>query len=149
MAVGNGVRLDVANGGLALVDASLAVATLDLAKAFGPSAYGPLQFRIGANDDSGDWQPLGRLVRLPALKRLSCRGDPEGRCELAGSKLFLVESVASTPQYSDAIRLPDGFPGFSVTVPRPQDGRLYLRLRDDPEAINVVRIPVQEGRSPE
>ncbi len=142
-------RLDLANGGLALIDASLAVATLDLAKAFGPSAFGSLQFRIGANDDSGEWQPLGRLVRLPALKRLSCRAEPDGRCELAGSKLFLVESVASSSQYTDAVRLPDGFPGFSVTVPRPQDGRLYLRLRDDPEAINVVRIAPQDSRAPE
>jgi hypothetical protein len=140
-------RLELANGGLALIDASLAVATIDLAKAFGPSAFGPLQFRIGANDDSGDWQPLGRLVRLPALKRLTCRLDPDGRCELAGSKLFLVESVSSSPQGADAVRLPDGFPGFSVSVPRPTDGRLYLRLRDDPEAINVVKISPQEGRA--
>jgi hypothetical protein len=34
------------NGGITLVDAQVAVATLDPARTFGPSAFGPLQFRI-------------------------------------------------------------------------------------------------------
>jgi hypothetical protein len=140
-------RLDLGNGGLALVDSGLAVATLDFARAFGPSAYGPLQFRIGAGDDTGDWEPLGRLVRLPALKRLACRSDADARCELAGSKLFLVDSIATNPQMTDAQKLPDGFPGFSLGVPRPVDGRLYLRLRDDPDAVNVVKFGAADTRA--
>jgi hypothetical protein len=140
-------RLELANGGLALVDASLAIATLDPAQAFGPSAFGLLQFRVGNGEDVGDWQPLGRLVRLPVLKRLSCRADGESRCELAGSKLFLVESVSTSAQFTEAVKLPDGFPGFSIAVPRPADGRLYLKLRDDPEAVNVVKFAPGDAKS--
>ena len=55
-----------------LEDSKVAVATLDPAKAFGPSAFGPLQFRVIANSVPGDWQRLATLVRLPVLKELKC-----------------------------------------------------------------------------
>src|SRR3984885_13761368 len=78
------------NGGITLVDAQVAVATLDPARAFGPSAFGPLQFRVLTHDATGDWQPLATLVRLPLLNQLQCPATRELACKLSGSNLFLV-----------------------------------------------------------
>jgi hypothetical protein len=55
--------LSLANRGLTLADARVAVATFDPAKSFGTSAFGPLKFRVVANGVAGDWQPLATLVR--------------------------------------------------------------------------------------
>ncbi len=78
-------QLSLGNGGLTLADARVAVATFDPASAFGPSAFGPLQFRIVSAGVAGDWQPLLTLVRLPSLKQLSCPATAELACKLSGS----------------------------------------------------------------
>ena len=132
--------LGLANGGLRLADAKVAVATLDPVKAFGPSAFGPLQFRVVANGVPGDWQPLANLVRLPALKELKCPASPELGCKLSGADLFLLDSVSSDPQFQHPVEVPDGFTGYSLPVPRPADGHLYLKLRDNPNTINVAAL---------
>ena len=67
------VSLTFNNGGLMLENPSVAVATLNPAKAFGGSAFGPLQFRINSKGVTGDWQQLASLVRLPTLKELMAR----------------------------------------------------------------------------
>ncbi|HVW69430.1 MAG TPA: hypothetical protein VHB68_10675, partial [Steroidobacteraceae bacterium] len=54
--------LTLSNGGLTRGDARVAIATLEPAKAFGTSAFGPLQFRVVAGGVPGDWQPLATLV---------------------------------------------------------------------------------------
>src|SRR5688572_2472394 len=82
--------LSLANRGLTLQDAKVVVATLDPAKAFGFSAFGPLKFRVVAKGVAGDWQRLATLVRLPALKELRCPTAPDLPCKLSGSNLFLV-----------------------------------------------------------
>ena len=134
-------HLDLKNGGLALIDARTLVATVDLSKVFGPSAFGPLRYRIGSGEDLSDWQLLGQLVRLPALHAPICPPEPTLPCVLPGKKLYLLESVASSPEGTDALRLEAGFPGDTVLVPRPRDGRLYLRLRDDPTHLATIEIP--------
>src|SRR6185437_2870597 len=63
--------LSLANG-VTLEDSQVAVATLDPLKAFGTSAFGPLQFRVIADGVAGEWQPLVTLVRLPQLAKLQC-----------------------------------------------------------------------------
>jgi hypothetical protein len=126
--------------GLTLEDAQVAVATLDTAKAFNGSAFGPLRYRVVTDDGGGDWQPLATLVRLPTLRELKCEG-PERPCELSGSNLFLIDSVASDPSFSHAIKPPEGFPGYALAVPHPSGGRLYIRLRDDPGVVNEAVIP--------
>src|SRR5260370_37716770 len=68
--------LSFANGGITLENAQVAVATLNPAKAFGASAFGPLQFRVVAKGVAGDWQPFGNLVLLPVLKDLRCPSTP-------------------------------------------------------------------------
>jgi hypothetical protein len=136
--------LSLDNGGLTLENSKVALATLDPAKAFGGSAFGPLKFRVLANGAAGDWQPLATLVRLPVLQTLKCPAGAEEQCRLSGSNLFLVDSVASDPQFSNAVAVPDGFPGYVLPVPRPQSGQLYVKLRDDPSVVNQVTLAAEK-----
>ena len=132
--------LSLANRGIMLADAKVAVATFDPASAFGFSAFGPLKFRVVANGVTGDWQPLATLVRLPAFEDLQCPSTPEQECKLTGSNLFLVDSVSADPEFKHAIQVPAGFPGRALPVPRPRDGQLFLKLRDNPSVINSARL---------
>jgi hypothetical protein len=136
--------LSLGNGAITLENASVAVATLDPARAFGSSAYGPLQLRVLANGVAGEWQPLATLVRLPVLKDLKCPSAPELACKLSGSNMYLLDSVASDPQFDHAIHVPDGFPGYALPVPHPSDGQLYVKLRDDPSTVNRAALPTQQ-----
>jgi hypothetical protein len=132
--------LSRANGGITLENKKVAVATFDPAKAFGPSAYGHLQFRVTASGVPSDWQPLATLVRLPVLKDLQCPSTSELACKLSGSNLFLIDSVSSEPQFSHAVQVPDGFPGYALPVPHPNGSQLYVRLRDDPEVVSQATL---------
>jgi hypothetical protein len=126
--------------GLMLEDRHVAVATLDPALAFGPSAFGPLQFRLIDGEVAGDWQPLATLVRLPVLRELSCPSTPELACRLTGRDLFLIDAVAADARFAHAVQVPDGFPGLALPVPHPSEGTLYLRLRDDPAVIDPTSL---------
>jgi len=136
--------LSLSNGGMTLENAKVALATLDPAKAFGSSAFGPLKFRVVDNGTSGDWQPLATLVRLPELHDLKCPPVAGEQCRLSGSNLFLVDSVASDPQFDHPVEVPDGFPGYVLPVPRPESGELYLKLRDDPSVVNAVTLAAEQ-----
>jgi len=135
--------LNLGNGGIRLADSKVALVTLDPARAFGPSAFGPLQFRVLSNGVSGEWQPLATLVRLPVLKELKCPATPELACKLSGTDLFLVDSVASDAQFEHPVQIADGFPGTTLSVPRPVNGRLYVKLRDNPSAINLATLQAE------
>jgi hypothetical protein len=63
---------------------------------------------------------------------------------LSGSNLFLVDWVSSSSQFDHAVQVPDGFPGDALPVPRPADGRLYLKLHDAPQIINAAQLTVRE-----
>ncbi|MET0535049.1 MAG: hypothetical protein ABW171_12560, partial [Steroidobacter sp.] len=136
--------LSLANRGLTLADSKVAVATFDPAKAFGFSAFGPLKFRVVSKGVAGDWQPLVTLVRLPVLQALQCPAAAEQTCKLTGSNLFLVDSVASDPEFKQAVEVPDGFPGRALPVPRPGKTGLYIKLRDDPKVVNVAALAAEE-----
>ena len=136
--------LSLSSGGVTLENANVAVATLDPAKAFGPSAFGPLQFRVVANGVTGEWQPLATLVRLPVLKDLKCPSTPELACKLSGSNLYLLDSVSSDSQFGHAVQVPEGFPGYTLPVPHPIDGQLYVKLRDDPSVVNRAALATQQ-----
>jgi hypothetical protein len=136
--------LSPGNGGVTLENSAVAVATLDASKSFGPSAFGPLQFRVVANGAAGDWQPLVTLVRLPSLHELKCPATPELACKLSGNNLFLVDAVSSDAQFGHPVEVPDGFPGYTLPVPRPTAGQLYVRLRDDPSVVNQAVLVAQE-----
>jgi len=135
--------LGFSSGGMTLENAQVAVATLNPGKAFGSSAFGPLQFRVVSKGIAGDWLPLGNLVRLPVLKDLICPSTPELACKLSGSNLYLVDSVASDSAFTHPVQVPDGFLGSALPVPHPTDGPLYVKLRDNPSAINPTTLQAQ------
>jgi hypothetical protein len=124
--------------GLMLQDDQVIVATVDLSKAFGAAAFGPLRYRVVKDGAPGDWDALGVLVRLPTLTGFSCASA--GGCRLAGENLFLVAQVAQDAEFNSGVTTPEGFTGASLSVPRPQAGRLYIRLRDDPSVINEIAV---------
>jgi hypothetical protein len=136
--------LSLANGGITLENRSVAIATLDPAQAYGPSAFGPLQFRVVDAGVTGDWQPLATLVRLPKLRELVCPATPDLACKLSGSNLFLVDSISSDQHFDHAVQVPDGFPGYALPVPHPKDGRLFVKLRDDPGVVNLASVDTRE-----
>ena len=141
--------LAVGSGGMTLQNSKVAVATLDPAKAFGSSAFGPLRFRMVSNGVAGDWGPLATLVRLPVLKSLECPApSAEVACKLSGVNLFLLDSVSGDPQFTQPIQVPDGFPGSALPVPRPTEGQLYVKLRDDPSVISVAVLDVRPPPQP-
>jgi hypothetical protein len=139
--------LSVADGTLALQDSQTVVATLDPLKSLGPSAFGPLRFRpIAADGEKGDWQPLMNLVRLPVVKEIRCPSKPDDPCSLSGTALYLLDSVSANPQFQQSTPVPDGFAGLALSVPRPNNGELYIKLRDNPATINkLVLAPVTES----
>ena len=136
--------LSFANGGITLENAQVAVTTLNPAKAFGASVFGPLQFRVVAKGIAGDWRPLGNLVRLPVLSALSCPATPDLACKLTGSNLYLVDSVSSDREFAHPVQVPDGFLGSALPVPHPVAGPLFLKLRDDPAVVNPTSLDMQQ-----
>jgi hypothetical protein len=148
--------LSLADGSLMLEDAHTAVAALDPHARFGASAFGPIQLRaIGADGVSGDWVPLGTLVRLPgftgspASKELRCPHNPTKPCQLTGANLFLITQVATSPDMSNAVDVPPEFTGTALSVPNvvrsganPNSGTLYFRLRDDPDTVQTLNLPI-------
>jgi len=128
--------------------ARVAVARLDPEKSLGPSAFGPLKFRVAANGVAGDWQPLATLVRLPLLENLKCPSTSELACKLSGSNLYLVDSVSSDPQFSHPVQVLDGFPGYALPVPHPIGAQLYVKLRDDPSVISHATLVAQSLPTP-
>jgi len=140
--------LNLTNGGLTLENSHVAVATLDPAKAFGGSAFGPLKFRVSAKGVNSDWAPLANLVRLPLLKALSCPQTPELACKLVGNNLFLLDAVSGDANFAHPVIVPDGFLGSALPVPHPSAGPLYVKLRDNPQIINPTTLTVQELVTP-
>jgi hypothetical protein len=135
--------LSLADGSLMLEDAKTAIGTLDPLARFGSSAFGPLRTRVlSADGVTGDWMPLGTLVRLPGFKELRCPRSTAKPCMLTGSNLFLAESIGATPEFDNATDVPPDFTGTQLSVPRPINGILFLRLRDDPQTVQTLTLPV-------
>jgi hypothetical protein len=162
--------LSIKDGNLTLQDSTTVFAALDPMKLLGPSAFGPLKFRaLSAEGIAGDWQPLVTLVRIPTLKGVRCVAVPESappsekglgsesgsepgkarvpekECILSGDKLFLIDAVSSDPDFTNAVRVPDGFMGTNLTVPQPKEKALYIKLRDDPAAVSTAVLPILDN----
>ncbi len=153
--------LSVKDGNLTLQDSKTVFAVLDPVKLLGPSAFGPLKFRPVSGDGiAGDWQPLVKLVRIPALKGVYCAGAPDKdsapqkvqstengpalaeECTLSGDKLFLIDAVSVEPDFAAAVNVPDGFVGLELPIPRPKGSTIYIKLRDDPGAVSTADLPM-------
>jgi hypothetical protein len=115
---------------------------LNPAKAFGPTAFGLLKFRVLEGQSASDWVPLATLVRLPRLTSISCPADPGQQCTLAGSSLFLLDSVGAEASYIQSVTVPPGFKGSSLQVPYPTENGMVVKLRDDPSQPNPVTLHV-------
>jgi hypothetical protein len=135
--------LDLADGSLMLEDSKTAVGTVDPLTRFGSSAFGPVRVRaISVDGSTGDWLPLGTLVRLPGFKDLRCPRAISKPCVLTGNNLFLADSIASTPDFDNPVEVPEEFAGTQLAVPHPANGTLYLKLRDDPDTVQTLTLPV-------
>lgn len=119
--------------GLRLSGPDVAVATLEAA-ALAPSA-GLLRFRLVRGDEAGDWQSLATLARLPHIEGVRCA--PEG-CTIKGRDLFLIDAVAAAPGFERPILVAQGYTGSTLFVPAPEDGKLYIRLRDAGQAAVIL-----------
>jgi hypothetical protein len=135
--------LSLATNNLVLQDDHTAVATLDPLKAFGQSAFGKLQMRpVAADGTQGNWTPLGILVRAPQITAIHCTTAEAPTCTIDGSNLFLVQSFDAAKDFSNPTEVPTGFAENNFAVPTPSDGStLYLKLRDDPNAVASVTLP--------
>jgi hypothetical protein len=135
--------LALADGSLMLADAKTALGVVEPLARFGSSAFGPLEARaVSADGVAGDWLPLGTLVRLPGFKDLHCPRVAAKPCTLTGSNLFLATAIAATPEFDNASDVPPEFAGTQLSVPHPANGVLYLKLRDDPETVQTLTLPV-------
>lgn len=135
--------LTLADGSLMLEDTKTALGVLEPLARFGPSAFGPIQVRaVSADGATGDWLRLGTLVRLPGFKELHCPHNPAKPCTLTGSNLFLATSFSATLDFDDPADVPPDFTGTQLAVPHPANGVLYLKLRDDPETVQTLTMPV-------
>jgi hypothetical protein len=141
--------LSLADGSLMLEDARTALGVVEPLARFGPSAFGPMRARaVSADGVPGDWMPLGTLVRLPGFKELHCPHTAAKACILSGTNLFLVEAVSASPDFADATEVPPDYTAAQLAVPHPVNGMLYIKLRDDPETVQTLNLPMTLMQSP-
>jgi hypothetical protein len=138
-----GAVLGLADGSLMLEDAKTALGVVEPLARFGSSAFGPLRARaLSADGVTGDWLTLGTLVRLPGFKELHCPRAVAKPCTLTGTNLFLASSIAATPEFDNPADVPPEFTGTQLSVPHPANDVLYLKLRDDPETVQTLTLPL-------
>jgi len=136
-------NLSLADGGLMLEDAKTAMGAVEPLSRFGASAFGPVQVRaMSAAGATGDWLPLGTLVRVPGFKELRCPHAVSKPCTLTGANLFLISSIGITPEDNDSTDVPADFTGVQLSVPHPVNGVLYIWLRDDPATAQTLAMTV-------
>jgi hypothetical protein len=139
------VTLSFKDGSLTSQDSKTVLAALDPMKLLGPSAFGPLKFRpVSGDGTNGDWQSLVNLVRVPLLTGVRCPSDPEKQCTLSGDKLFLLDSVSTDADFANPVKVPEGFVEDALAIPPPKGKTLYIKLRDDPQTIDTVALPLPQ-----
>ena len=135
--------LALADGSLMLEDAKTALGVLEPLLRFGSSAFGPVRARaLSADGVTGDWMPLGALVRLPGFKELHCPRSAAKPCVLIGTNLFLIASISASTEFDKPTDVPPDFTGTQLNVPHPANGVLYLKLRDDTNTVQTLTLPV-------
>jgi hypothetical protein len=136
--------LSLADGSLMLEDQRTALGVIKPLARFGSSAFGPIRIRAISGDGvTGDWLPLGTLVRLPTFTDLRCPRALSKPCLLSGNNLFLAASFATTQDSQNPTEVPYDFTGTEISVPHPANGNLYLRLRDDAGTAQMLTMQVQ------
>ena len=90
---------------------------------------------------ASDWLPLVTLVRLPTLSQIQCPADVTQSCTLTGQSLFLLQAVSANPDFSDAVAVPDGYTGTTLSIPHATAATIFFKLRDDPSSIESAVLP--------
>jgi hypothetical protein len=135
-------ELTLENGGLIRQNQHTLMATLELTRRSGASAFGAMRFRpVSPEGYTGDWLPLVTLVRLPEISDVRCPAAREEPCLLSGGNLFLIESIAADADFQHAVTISESALSAAVPVPRPRGRQLYLRLRDDPSVVHTLELP--------
>jgi hypothetical protein len=80
-------------------------------------------------------------VNTPAPTPQPATGNQQLPCTLTGTGLYLIDSIATDPAFTNPTRVPDGFVGTALTVPPPSGELYYLRLRDDPTPTDTITLP--------
>jgi hypothetical protein len=133
------VLLSLEDGTLTLEDSQNMLVELEPLKIFGRSCFGALRFRpVQSDGKKGDWQPLATLVRAPFLTEIHCLKNSDAQCSLSGANLFLIDSVASDPDFTNSVYVPVGFMDSTLNIPRPVGDHLYIKLRDDPSIVSIA-----------
>lgn len=136
-------QLSLADGSLMLENAHTVLGMVAPIAKFGSSAFGPVEIRaLSADGTTGDWIPLGTLVRTPEFKQLRCPHSSLKPCILSGNNLFLVDSLAASADFQNPVTVQLDFTGTEIAVPHPLNGTLYLKLRDDPSVVQTLNMPV-------
>ena len=137
--------LSLSDGSLLLEDANTALGVVQPLARFGPSAFGPVEARpVSADGVTGDWLPLGTLVRLPGFKELRCpHAVAEALHPHRQQSFSSPPRSPPTPAFDDPTNVPPGLlleP--SLSFPILPGGALYLKLRDDPSTVQTLTLPV-------
>jgi hypothetical protein len=154
--------LSIAAGNLVLEDNHSVLATFDPLKIFGPSTFGQFRLRaVSADGTPGEWISLATIVRLPTLTDLHCptgattaaaAAAKQQPCQLTGSALYLIDSVAPDADFANPTPVPEGFVDNTLTIPHPEvtakalpttPVTFYIRLRDDPTVADTVTLPIE------
>jgi hypothetical protein len=142
------VVLGVGGADVTLQSRRTAVVTLDPSRAFGASAFGPLQVRRIVEGTTGEWIRLATLVRMPKVVAVDCPADPNAACAMSGANLFLLDSISADPEFTRPTRVPDGFTDGALSIPHPPQGKVYVKLRDDPAVVDVAVVTVRSAAAP-
>ena len=141
--------LSLSDASLMLEDAKTAMGAVEPLARFGPSAFGPVRVRaMSADGVAGDWLPLGTLVREPGFKELRCPRSVSKPCMMTGVNLFLASSIGASADLNNAVDIPPDFTETQLSVPHPVNGTLYVKLRDDPDTVQTLAMPVVVVREP-
>ena len=125
-----------AGKGFDLQDSATGIVTFDPARVLGPLAYGALRFRVVRDGTASSWTHLATIVRLPEVRRMTCTRS--SGCTLVGDRLFLIKAIATNEQFEPLQEVPDGFVDSEIKTRPASNGRLFLRLRDAPEAVATL-----------
>ena len=113
---------------------ALAAGPADSEAASGPLAHDPDEVAAPARDAATAQDSPVAPAAAPAAAQAAT-------CTLTGTGLYFVDSIATDEAFTSPTRVPEGFVGTSITVPPPTGAAYYLRLRDDPAAIDTLTLP--------
>jgi hypothetical protein len=143
--------LEVSNGSLVLQDSSTMLGSFDPLKSFGPSAFGKLQLRaVDASGASGDWIPLGTLVRVPVIASVKCARATRAAPAAAAAATHAA-SASDAPATTEASSGPPP-PVSEATPPAANDPNAQCTLNgtslflidsisSDPQFTHSVSVP--------